>query len=137
MNLLKFYAYLFYRSKSEYATWRAVLSFNSLIIIQILSIISLIKQGMHGSESKSFIFQFTTDLQNLTFTERTLRILPVFIISYIFSVVYKHRLAGYYLEFSLENETQKKKRDELRKFYLFITMALLLISLILHSAQIS
>ena len=133
MKILKFYAYIFYRFKNYYEKWQAVLVFNVILMFQILAILTIYKNIMHLSSQEVWYLHYTNNYFYDRIILGIIRIGPLFLVTYILSLIFKKKLEAYYIEFRDESLEIKKKRNRGRIFYFLFTILFCIFSVVSSS----
>lgn len=133
MNILKFYAYLFYRLKNYYELWQAVFVFNVILLIHIMSIVAIYASIMHLGIRDVWFFYSTKDYFYDRLVLGTIRIAPIFFVTYLLSRLFKKRLEAYYIEFYNEPIEKQKRRHRGMIIYFVFTVLFLIFSIVSSS----
>ena len=110
MNILKFYSYIFYRFKNYYEMWQAVMAFNAVFMLNVLSIAMLYASIKHLSSNEVWFLYSTNDYFYDRIVLGVAKVSPIFLITFLISVIFKKKLQKYYTEFKNESEKRKKRR---------------------------
>lgn len=108
--MLKFYAYIFYRFKNYYEMWQAIMVFNLIFIINIFSLFALYASVMDYSSQDFWFFYYTNDYFYNRFVLGVAKVLPIFITTFLLSIIFKKKLNNYYYEFKNESKVIQKRR---------------------------
>jgi hypothetical protein len=133
MKLLKFYAYIFYRFKNYYEKWQAVLVFNAILMFNMLSILFIYASINHLKTDEVLYLYYTNNYFYDRFILGTLRIGPIFLVTYLLSLIFKKKLETYYIEFRDETSEIKKKRNRGRILYFVFTVLFFIFSVVSSS----
>lgn len=106
MKILKFYCYLFFQLNKKYEHWHAVLIFNALLISHYFSIIAYYTSANHIKSLNFSLLSYTNNYFNDRLNIAITFILPVFLITYIISKLFKKKI----VEFNKEFEEDYLKR---------------------------
>lgn len=129
MKTLKFYAYIFYRFKNYYEMWQAVLVFNAILMFHMLSILFIYASIMHLKTDDVLYLYNTNNYFYDRFVLGTLRIGPIFLLTYFLSRIFKKKLEAYYIEFRDESLEIKKRRNRGRILYFAFTVVFFIFSI--------
>jgi len=91
MKVLKFYAYIFYKFKNCYELWQAIMSFNVIILFNIMSILFLWASIMHIKIKDLRFFQNTNDYFNNRLYIAILDVVPIFLITFLIYRINKNK----------------------------------------------
>jgi hypothetical protein len=110
MNILKFFAYIFYRFKNYYELWQAFIVFNAILMFNIISIFALYTSVMHYSSQDVWYLHYTNDYFYDRLVLGVAKVSPIFLTTYLISILFKKKISGYYIEFKNETKERQKKR---------------------------
>ena len=133
MKVLKFYAYIFYKFKNCYELWQAIMSFNVIILFNIMSILFLWASIMHIKIKDLIFFQNTNDYFNNRLYIAILDVVPIFLITYLIYRINKNKIENYFNEFDEESLILKKKRNRNRILYFVFTVLFFIFSIVSSS----
>jgi len=133
MKVLKFYAYIFYRFKNYYELWQAIMSFNVIVLFNIMSIIFLGASILHIKIKDLIFFQNTNSYFNDRLYIAIVDVVPIFLITYLIYKIYKNKIENYFKEFDEESLVLKKKRNRVRIFYFAFTVLFFIFSIVSSS----
>lgn len=133
MKILEFYAYIFYRLKKYYPLWQAILVFNMIIVFHIMSIMFLYTNLNHLSTNDVWFLHQTNNYFYSRFVLGTLKIGPVFLLTFVFSRIFKEKLNDCYDEFASEPENFKRKRKIGMRLYYVFTVVFFIFSIVSSS----
>lgn len=112
MHVLKFYSYLFYRIKIYYnETWQAVFAFNTIILLNVMSCFMIYSSIMHYSIQEVWFLHFTNDYFYDRLVLGILKVSPIFIVTFLLSVIFRQRIQAYNEIFKHEPNAKQKKRS--------------------------
>jgi hypothetical protein len=130
MKPLKFFAYIYYQFKNYYDyTAQAIIVFNSIFMFQMLGLITLYANINHYSTNQVWMLHYTNNYFYDRFFLGTLRIGPIYIATYLCSVIFRNRLNQYYEEFKNESPEKSKKRKTGMITYFVFTVLFLIFSI--------
>ena len=133
MKVLKFYTYIFYKFKNCYELWQAIMSFNVIILFNIMSILFLWASIMHIKIKDLIFFQNTNDYFNNRLYIAVLDVVPIFLITYLIYRINKNKIENYFNEFDEESLILKKKRNRNRILYFVFTVLFFIFSIVSSS----
>jgi len=133
MKVLKFYAYIFYKFKNCYELWQAIMSFNVIILFNIMSILFLWASIMHIKIKDLIFFQNTNDYFNNRLYIAILDVVPIFLITFLTYRINKNKIENYFNEFDEESLILKKKRNRSRILYFVFTVLFFIFSIVSSS----
>ena len=133
MKVLKFYAYIFYKFKNCYELWQAIMSFNVIILFNIMSILFLWASIMHIKIKDLRFFQNTNDYFNNRLYIAILDVVPIFLITFLTYRINKNKIENYFNEFDEESLILKKKRNRSRILYFVFTVLFFIFSIVSSS----
>ena len=133
MNILKFYSYIFYRFKNYYEMWQAVMAFNAVFMLNVLSIAMLYASIKHLSSDDVWFLYSTNDYFYDRIVLGVAKVSPIFILTFLISVIFKKKLQKYYTEFKNESEKRKKRRAFGMWAYFVFTILFLIFSIVSSS----
>ena len=133
MKVLKFYAYIFYKFKNCYELWQAIMSFNVIILFNIMSILFLWASIMHIKIKDLRFFQNTNDYFNNRLYIAILDVVPIFLITFLTYRINKNKIENYFNEFDEESLILKKKRNRNRILYFVFTVLFFIFSIVSSS----
>lgn len=133
MKLLMFYAYIFYRLKKYYPIWQAILVFNGVILFQIWSIVAIYASALHLPQNDFLLLRVTHNYFYDRFVLGTLRIGPVFLLTFVLSRIFKEKLSDCYDEFANEPENIIRKRKIGMILYYVFTVVFFVFSIVSSS----
>jgi hypothetical protein len=130
MKPLKFFAYIYYRFKNYYDySAQAVIVFNSILMFNCMSIIFVLHSILHISAKDSWFFTKTNSFFYDRFVIGTIQIGPIFIATFLCSVIFRNRLNQYYEEFKNESPEKSKKRKTGMIIYFVCTVLFMIFSI--------
>ena len=132
MNILKFYAYIFYRLKNYYELWHAIVIFVAIIAFNLMSLVFLYTSITH-SNIKDVFFLGNSGYFQQRFYILVVDLLPIYIIIYGIYKFNLKKINRFYTEFNEESETKKKYRSRSRLLYFVASILLFIFSIISSS----
>lgn len=123
MKLLKFYSYVFYQLKKHYDYWQAVLVFNVILISHYFSLVLYFASINKLKANDTLLISYTNNYFDDRLKIAIIYLLPIFVITYIISLIKKKKIESYYQEFKeYKLETQKKLNYYVLAYYVLSAM---------------
>ena len=133
MNMLKFYAYIFYRFKNYYEMWHAIMVFNALLMLNIMSITMFYASYMDYSRDDLWLMYSTNDYFYDRLVLGVAKVLPIFVTTFLLSIIFKKKLRDYYSEFKNESKVIQKRRAFGMWAYIVFTGLFFILSIVSSS----
>jgi hypothetical protein len=126
---MKFYAYIFYRFKNYYGLCQGIMSFNAIIVFNLMSLLFLCASIMHIKIEDLPFFQNTNNYFSNRLYIAIVDVIPIFLITYLTYRLNKHKFESYFKEFDEESINEKKVRNRGRILYFVFTVAFFVFSI--------
>ena len=132
MIFLKFFSYIYYRLKSYYSSlFQAIIVFNLYITFNVIATYSIYVFIVHLDTSTLWFFKTSDNYFYDRFVYGLSKVAPIYLGTYLISLIFKKKIENYMLEFEGESKKEKKKRAYWLWGYLFFTVIYFVLGFVL------
>jgi len=132
MIVLKFFTYIYYRLKSYYSSLaQAIIVFNLCITFNVIATYSACVFVEHLDTSSLWFFKTSDNYFYDRFVYGLSKVAPIYLGTYLISLIFKKRIENYMIEFENESKKDKKKRSYWLWCYLTFTVMYFVLGFVL------